>query len=118
MPTYKRYFKMNFLPIYELIELTKKDDHTALSCLLQSIESEIILHRCCKRIWEEGNHQVPVFTIHDSIATTVEHVEYVKRIMEEELSRAIGVSPILSIEHWNQTKLEYPTIYASTTEGD
>lgn len=101
---------------YKNVETPKQ--HNRLACLLQSIESEIILHRCCKRIWEEGNHQVPVFTIHDSIATTVEHVEYVKRIMAEELSRAIGVSPILSIEHWNQTKLEYPTIYASTTEGD
>lgn len=118
MPAYKRYFKMNFLPIYELIKLTKKDDHTALSCLLQSMESEIILHRCCKRIWEEGNHQIPVFTIHDSIVTTVEHFGYVRDVMEKELCRAIGVSPKLKIEPWNQTKLEYPTIYASTTEGD
>ena len=78
-----------------------KKQHNRLACLLQSIESEIILHRCCKRIWEEGNNQVPVFTIHDSIATTVEHVEWVKMIIEEELTRVIGLPPTLSIEHWN-----------------
>ena len=97
MPTYKKYFKMNFLPIYELIELTKKDDHTALSCLLQSIESEIILHRCCKRIWEEGNQQVPIFTIHDSICTVMEYESFVKEIMIQELSDSIGYIPFMNV---------------------
>lgn len=63
---------------YKHVEEEKQ--HNRLACLLQSIESEIILHRCCKRIWEEGNQQIPVFTIHDSIATTTEHVEYVKEL--------------------------------------
>lgn len=102
MPTYKRYFKMNFLPIYELIELTKKDDHTALSCLLQSIESEIILHRCCKRILEEGNQQVPIFTIHDSICTVMEYESFVKEIMIQELSDSIGYVPFIKIERWGE----------------
>ncbi len=80
--------------------------HNRLACLLQSIESEIILYRCCKRIWKESSRQIPVFTIHDSIATTIEHVEYVKKVMEEELFKAIGVLPTLSIEHWNLSKVE------------
>ena len=78
--------------------------------LLQSIESEIILHRCCKRIWKEGNHQVPVFTIHDSIATTVEHVEWVKGIMQRELTNAIGIPPNLTDEHWNLSQVKNPDI--------
>ena len=97
-----------FPPIAQLFKIIKhrykgipaKKQHNRLACLLQSIESEIILHRCCKRIWEEYNHQVPVFTIHDSIATTVEFVEYVKTIMEEELTKAIGITPTLEIEQW------------------
>ncbi len=93
MPAYKKYFKMNFLPIYRLIELAKKDDHTALSCLLQSMESEIILHRCCRRIWEEGNQHVPVFTIHDSICTTLDNTNFVLRIMQQTLTENIGISP-------------------------
>lgn len=106
----KNIFSIELFPqVAQLIKLIKhrykggpvKKQHNRLACLLQSIESEIILHRCCKRIWEEGNNQVPVFTIHDSIATTVEHVEWVKMIIEEELTRVIGLPPTLSIEHWN-----------------
>jgi len=82
-----------------------KDQHNRLACLLQSIESEIILHRCCKRIWEEGEHKIPVFTIHDSIVTTVDNLEFVKRIMEEELTRNIGLAPSLSIETWDVSNL-------------
>lgn len=91
-------------------DINDEKQHNRLSCLLQAIESEIILHRCCKRIWEEGKQQVPVFTIHDSITTTIEYSEYVKKIMEEELFRAIGVSPTLNIENWNLNKVEYPQI--------
>lgn len=91
-----------------------KKQHSRLACLLQSIESEIILHRCCKRIWDERNHQVPVFTIHDSIATTLENVEYVKSVMEEELRKAIGITPTLSVERWNVSQLKHPDLFPRT----
>ena len=115
----KKIFSTELFPkvaeLFKIIKHRYKDiaidkQHNRLSCLLQSIESEIILHRCCKRIWEEGNPQVPVFTIHDSIATTTEHVEWVKGIMQEELTNAIGVSPSLTIEHWNLSKVKHPNI--------
>lgn len=96
----KRIFNQHFPAIYDLIKLTKVNHKEDLACLLQSLESEIILHRCCKRIWEEGNHQVPVFTIHDSITTTIEFSEHVKRVMEEELLNVIGVPPTIKIEYW------------------
>ena len=66
----KRRFRALFPKIYELIALCKRSRKNRFACLLQSVESEIILHRCCKRIWDEGGHKIPVFTIHDSIATT------------------------------------------------
>ena len=107
------YYKDKFPKVAELFKIIKKQyqglkeekQHGRLACLLQSIESEIILHRCCKRIWEEGNHQIPVFTIHDSIATTVEHQDYVRQVMEEELTRAIGLEPSLNTEIWHISNL-------------
>ena len=107
------YYKAKFPSVAALFKIIKKHyqglnevkQHGRLACLLQSIESEIILHRCCKRIWEEKNHQVPVFTIHDSIATTVEHKDYVKSIMKDELTKAIGISPELSEELWEENSL-------------
>lgn len=103
MPKCKQYFRRYFPLIYDLISLTKKNDHKALSCLLQSIESEIILHRCCRRIWKEGNQLVPVFTIHDSICTTIDNTDFILRIMQQILTVNIGLSPdikskILSID--------------------
>lgn len=115
----KKIFSTELFPkvaeLFKIIKHKYRDvaidkQHNRLACLLQSIESEIILHRCCKRIWEEGNHQVPVFTIHDSIATTVEHAEWVKGIMQEELTNAIGTSPSLTVEHWNLSKVKHPNI--------
>jgi hypothetical protein len=102
----KRLFAELYPKIYRLIELIKSENHAAFACLLQSIESEIILHRCCKRIWEEKNHQIPIFTIHDSIVTTVEHQDYVKRVMEQILTECIGVKPSLSIEAWHVSNLQ------------
>lgn len=61
----KNIFSIELFPkVAQLIKLIKhrykgvpvKKQHNRLACLLQSIESEIILHRCCKRIWEECNH--------------------------------------------------------------
>ena len=115
----KQIFSEELYPyVAKLIKLVKhcyrglpiKKQHNRLACLLQSIESEIILHRCCKRTWEEMNHQVPVFTIHDSIATTIEYKEYVRTVMQEELLKAIGVLPTLSEEYWKPCNVEYPNL--------
>ena len=93
--------------IFRDIEEIGGKQHNKLACLLQYIESQIILHNCCKRIWIEGNQQVPIFTIHDSIVTTLENKDFVKSIMEEELTRAIGISPKLSEEYWREENLDY-----------
>lgn len=101
----KKVFSETFPEIYELIKMSKVNDKSDFACLLQSVESEIILHRCCKRIWDEGGHRMPVFTIHDSIATTAENVEFVKNIMDEELTKAAGVHPHFKIELWSESNL-------------
>lgn len=101
----KRRFRALFPKIYELIALCKRSRKNRFACLLQSVESEIILHRCCKRIWDEGGHRVPVFTIHDSIATTAENVKFVRNIMDEELTRAAGVHPHFKTELWSESNL-------------
>lgn len=101
----KRKFRALFPEIYKLIALCKRNKKNRFACLLQSVESEIILHRCCKRIWDEGGHNVPVFTIHDSIATTAENVEFVRNIMDEELTRAAGVHPHFKTELWSESNL-------------
>lgn len=101
----KKVFSETFPEIYELIKMSKVNDKSDFACLLQSVESEIILYRCCKRIWDEGEHKVPVFTIHDSIATTAENVKFVRNIMDEELAKAAGVHPHFKTELWSESNL-------------
>ena len=102
----KRLFASEFPYVYGFFELVKtefegiaEEQHGRLACLLQSIESEIVLNRICKRIWREGNRQVPVFTIHDCVVTTVGNEKFVAKIMDEELTKCIGISPPLEYEY-------------------
>jgi len=105
----EKVFCEKFPTIMGLIRLIKsnyngteaRNNHSRFACLLQSIESEIVLHRCCRRIWEEANHQVPIFTIHDSIVTTSEHADYLRDVMMQELTVCIGVPPTLEPEVWS-----------------
>jgi hypothetical protein len=106
----KQCFEYELYPqVAELFRIIKRrhrgidqpKQHNRLSVLLQAIESHIILHRCCRRIWEEANHQVPIFTIHDSIVTTSECEEYVREVMMQEITACIGVPPTLDPEVWS-----------------
>jgi len=108
----KRVFKKYFPSVYKLFAAYKKGNPAALPCLLQQIEATLILDIICKRISKEKPN-IPIFTIHDSISTTTSHLDYVKRIMIEELTREIGISPNLKIEFWGVSNLnnKYPTLY-------
>lgn len=104
-----RYYKEKFPAVMRVFRKIKQTlpalkvekQYARLACLLQAIESEIILHRCCKRIWEETKQQMPVFTVHDSIVTTCGNEGYVCAVMMEELEKCIGIAPALKCEYWS-----------------
>jgi len=76
-----------------------KDKYNTLACLLQNIEAELILKIICKEISVKLPN-APIFTIHDSIITTVDYHEKVKQIMYNILKDKVGYAPELSIEFW------------------
>ncbi|MES2431805.1 MAG: hypothetical protein V4556_12800 [Bacteroidota bacterium] len=94
-------FKRKFPTISRIFEYIKKEDYRNLAIVLQRIESYLILERICQRINKE-KPELPLFTIHDSIITTLGNEDYVKSIMEDELIKAIGIAPQFSIEFWQQ----------------
>lgn len=59
------------------------DDVAPIAYITQEIESDFVLGTVCKRIVSD-RPEVPIFTIHDAIYTTREHVEYLKQLMLEE----------------------------------
>lgn len=73
--------------------------YNTLACLLQRIESELILEIICKKISDKFP-SVPIFTIHDSVVTTLENRKKVEDIMRSTLTEFIGYKPQLSIEVW------------------
>lgn len=96
----KRLFKQIFPVVYNLFAYIKRTKSEVLPILLQTIESELMLNRIAKRI-ERESPDLPIFTIHDSVVTTLGNEQYVKNVMIEEAKAAIGISPSVSIEYWN-----------------
>lgn len=96
-----RLFKEKFPSVHSIFKLIKRGDKTynALAICLQKLESELVLEKACVRINSE-NPNVPIFTLHDSIITTEEHVEYVEAILKEILTNNIGETPNLKLERW------------------
>jgi hypothetical protein len=72
---------------------------------LQRIESEIILNRVAKRI-EIERPDLPLFTIHDSVVTSVGNELYIQFVMKEEMENAIGLSPNMKIEYWKPENID------------
>lgn len=92
-------FKAAFPSVYEIFRQLKVKNHTALAHILQRIESEIIVQRVAKRIASE-RPELPIFTIHDSVATTEGNEDYVAAVIKEEVFNMTGLNVMLGIERW------------------
>jgi hypothetical protein len=99
LPPKSRHFKELFPNVFELFKKIKSNSHNTLAILLQNIESQALLHHVCARIAAEHKH-IPIFTIHDSIVTTVGNEFIVEKIMRDELIGITGLCPTLKIEYW------------------
>jgi hypothetical protein len=96
---YKKLFRQHFPEVYEVFKRIKKGNHAALSHLLQRIESNIIVERASRRIALE-RPDLPIFTVHDSIATTVGNEDYVETVIKEEVYNYTGLKVKLGREYW------------------
>ncbi len=101
---------MNIFPnMYKLFAVIKKRDKTILPRILQSLESHLMLKVIAKRISIE-RPDLPIFTIHDSIVTTVGNEDYVHNVMKEELTKHIGCPPTLDIQYWTPENMKHKTV--------
>ncbi len=101
----KTAFKKHFPKLYALICKLKAKKHNTLALLLQRIESYLILDVICTRISVE-KPDLPIFTIHDCIVTTIGNEQYVSNIVKEEMEKAVGVPPRVSFDFWHP-KIEW-----------
>ncbi|MDB5223928.1 MAG: hypothetical protein JWN83_2595 [Chitinophagaceae bacterium] len=91
-------FKVHFSTPYELYTTIKSVQYNYLPIILQRIESFLMIDIICKKI-TEINSEIPLFTIHDSIITTVGNEGLIEAIMKNELEYYIGYKPTLKIEY-------------------
>jgi hypothetical protein len=92
-------FQRVFPNVYEVIKYVKESHHPTLAVVLQNLEADLILHKACKIISAE-RPDVLTYTLHDSIITTEDNVDYVQGIMTKVLKKSIGVAPTLKVERW------------------
>jgi hypothetical protein len=55
-----------------------------LPILLQKLESDLFLNRIAKRI-SKDNPNTPIYTIHDNIASTASNLDYITKVVYEEI---------------------------------
>ncbi len=99
----KKRFKKLFPRTYEIFRLLKLCDYTALSRILQRIESNVIIQNVVPRISHERPN-LPIFTIHDSIVTTVGNEHYISDIIQQEIFRITGLEAKLGMEYWGHSQ--------------
>ncbi|MEZ4801160.1 MAG: hypothetical protein R2797_00190 [Gelidibacter sp.] len=94
-------FKALFPNVYKIFSLIKtgKGNHPALSICLQRFEAKLVLNKACKII-SIIRPNIVIYTLHDSIITTEDNVEFVKGVLKNVLKKTIGVNPPLKIERW------------------
>lgn len=99
---YIKVFKNYFPDIYKTFRIIKYGHgrHNTLAIILQIIEAQLILGKICKII-SDYNPKIPLFTLHDAIITTEQHIELVESVMKEVLADEIGLDPQIKREYWS-----------------
>lgn len=92
-------FENGFPYISELFNYLKKHDYADLSKIMQRIESTAVIEHGCKSILRKLG-SIPIFTLHDCIVTTAQHIEIVNEIFIVAISEYMGYTPKTKITYW------------------
>ncbi len=96
----KKLIMDSFPEVTKVFERLKQKDHVTLSHILQRLESTLMIEFVSRRIAAD-KPDLPFFTIHDSIATFEEEVEYVTTVIEEAFDCLLGIKVELGVEKWS-----------------
>jgi hypothetical protein len=88
-----------FPTVSDFFHLLKHPDYVLLSHIMQRLESIVMIEVVSRRIAAE-KPGIPIFTIHDSIATLPEEVDYIKQVIKEEFKRYLDLNVKLGRENW------------------
>ncbi|MFN8286815.1 MAG: hypothetical protein U0V74_08690 [Chitinophagales bacterium] len=98
----KELFKSRFptvMGIFESYKAGTGNKYKELSKALQRLESHVFLDTIVPAI-TQAYPETPIFTIHDSIVTTIGNEQKIKEIMVQCIEAEIGYSPSIKLEYW------------------
>jgi hypothetical protein len=93
-------FKAKFPSVYKIFSALKRRNKRILSHILQRTESKLMIEIVARRIGEE-HPDMPIFPVHDSIATYPEHADYVESVIKEEMKKLTGLTANIGREQWS-----------------
>ena len=89
----------SFFPIlHDLITTEKRHGYKKLSRKLFELEGDIMIDNVAKPLIRIYKRKIPVFTVHDCIATTQPYIETVKTMIESVCMERFGNIPKIEIE--------------------
>jgi len=98
---YAKKFKIHFPNVYEAVQWYKKDDYRQLPISLQTVESNLMISKACKRAIYELGDDVFIITLHDSIICFEKDAPKMELIIREETERVFGYSPKVKVSAFN-----------------
>ena len=93
-------FKKRYPTVCNVFDVFKKRKHRDFALLLQRIESELLLYRIGK-MFCAAYPDAPLFSIHDSLATTEEYKNQLHDLIISGLLKLTGATPTLKEERWS-----------------
>jgi hypothetical protein len=109
--TVKERLRQRFPTVYAFLKLLKERDrlrrrgkpdkaHCRAGRTLQTFEATLMIDTISRRLIEE-RPDLPLFTIHDCLVTTVEDLDYVRVVIEDEFAR-LGIGVGLKVKLWGK----------------
>ena len=92
-------FMEKFPEIGNLLLLLKSDGYKKCPCLLQRLESHLMLKEVATEIYRR-KIPTPVFTVHDSIVVLPEFADEVQQIMSDTIFIKTGMRPKIKPDKW------------------
>lgn len=93
-------FRLCFPTVYEIFSRIKKGRHQSLACILQNIESDLVLNKSAKQI-SLIKDDVFLLTIHDSIISTEDNYELIENVLSFTLQKYLGFPVKVKKERWD-----------------
>ncbi len=85
--------------VVDLISMLKATEKNYFPIFLQNVEANLILDVITKRIAQD-RPEIPLYTVHDSIVTTIEYSDYVEENLKSGLREYFGITPTIKKEDW------------------